>query len=34
MTECDVSDVHIGLAVELVWRDIEEGVTVPTWRPA
>jgi uncharacterized OB-fold protein len=34
MTECDVSDVRIGLAVELVWRDIEEGVTVPTWRPA
>ncbi len=34
MTDCAVSDVRIGLDVELVWRDIEEGVSVPTWRPA
>jgi uncharacterized OB-fold protein len=28
------SEVHIGLEVELVWRDVRDGVTVPTWRPA
>ena len=27
------TDVHIGMDVELVWRDVREGETVPTWRP-
>ena len=22
-----------GMPVELVWRDVRDGVTVPTWRP-
>lgn len=34
MTECAVTDVRIGLDVELVWRDVADGVSVPTWRPA
>ena len=34
MTDVVVEDVHIGMAVELVWRDVREGTTVPTWRPA
>ena len=34
MTDVAVEDVHVGMAVELVWRDVREGTTVPTWRPA
>lgn len=34
MTGVALEDVHIGMAVELVWRDVREGTTVPTWRPA
>jgi uncharacterized OB-fold protein len=30
----DVEDVRIGMEVELVWRDVREGETVPTFRPA
>ena len=26
-------DVHIGMDVELVWRDVGESTSVPTWRP-
>ncbi|MBM3671487.1 MAG: acyl dehydratase [Actinobacteria bacterium] len=26
-------DVRIGMDVELVWRDVSEGTSVPTWRP-
>jgi uncharacterized protein len=33
MTDVAVADVHIGQEVELVWRDVREGTTVPTWRP-
>lgn len=33
MTETRLSDVRIGMDVELVWRDVENGVSVPTWRP-
>lgn len=28
------SDARVGLLVELVWRDVRPGVSVPTWRPA
>ena len=28
------SDARIGLPVELVWRDVRDGVSVPPWRPA
>ena len=34
MVDVAPSDVHIGMEVELVWRDVREGTTVPTWRPA
>jgi uncharacterized OB-fold protein len=34
MVDVRPSEVHIGLDVELVWRDVREGTTVPTWRPA
>jgi uncharacterized protein len=27
------SEVHVGLGVELVWRDVREGTSVPTFRP-
>lgn len=28
-----LDEVRIGLPVELVWRDVREGTTVPTFRP-
>ena len=34
MTDTSVAGLHVGLPVELVWRDVHDGVTVPTWRPA
>ena len=34
MQDIDTEDVKVGLSVELVWRDVREGVTVPTWRPS
>jgi len=30
----DVEDARIGMDVELVWRDVRDGETVPTFRPA
>lgn len=33
MVDVKTDDVKVGLPVELVWRDVREGVTVPTWRP-
>jgi uncharacterized OB-fold protein len=30
----DIDDVHIGMDVVLEWRDVREGETVPTFRPA
>jgi uncharacterized protein len=33
MTETRLSDMRVGLDVELVWRDVEGGASVPTWRP-
>jgi hypothetical protein len=32
--DADTTAVRIGLPVDLVWRDVRDGVTVPTWRPA
>ena len=29
-----IDEVSIGMDVELVWRDVREGETVPTFRPA
>jgi uncharacterized OB-fold protein len=34
LTDASPSDARVGLPVELVWRDVRDGVTVPTWRPA
>jgi uncharacterized OB-fold protein len=34
MVDVELSDVRIGMDVELVWRDVREGTSVPTWRPA
>jgi uncharacterized protein len=34
MVDIDLPDVRIGMGVELVWRDVREGTSVPTWRPA
>jgi uncharacterized OB-fold protein len=34
MVDVTPSYVHIGMEVELVWRDVREGPSVPTWRPA
>ena len=32
--ECDVHDVHIGMAVEVFFEDVTEDVTLPQFRPA
>lgn len=34
MTNATVADVRVGLPVTLVWRDVRDGVSVPTWQPA
>jgi uncharacterized protein len=34
MVDVELADVRIGMDVELVWRDVREGTSVPTWRPA
>jgi uncharacterized OB-fold protein len=33
MADVATEDVKVGMEVELVWRDVRDGVTVPTWRP-
>jgi uncharacterized OB-fold protein len=33
MRDVRPSAVHIGMDVELVWRDVDEHTSVPTWRP-
>lgn len=33
LTGARASDVAVGLDVTLEWRDVREGVSVPTWRP-
>ena len=33
MTDVRSSDLHVGMDVELVWRDVSDGASVPTWRP-
>ena len=33
VVDADAGDVRIGRPVELVWRDVRAGETVPTWRP-
>ncbi len=32
--ECDNEDLHDGMAVEVAWDDVEDGVSIPVWRPA
>jgi hypothetical protein len=27
-------EIHEGMAVEVAWEDVEEGITLPQWRPA
>ncbi len=34
LRDVDVEDVRVGMEVELVWRDVRDGETVPTFRPA
>ena len=34
MVDVRPSEVRIGLDVELVWRDVRDGTSVPTFRPA
>jgi uncharacterized OB-fold protein len=34
LTDCDVADVHIGMAVEAYAVQVEEGLAIPFWRPA
>jgi hypothetical protein len=34
LTDVELADVRIGMDVELVWRDVREGETVPTFRPS
>lgn len=32
--DCSPADVHIGMAVELTFQEVEEGFFLPQWRPA
>jgi uncharacterized OB-fold protein len=34
LIDVKLSDVRVGMDVELVWRDVREGETVPTFRPS
>jgi uncharacterized OB-fold protein len=34
LIDVHIDEVKVGLPVELVWRDVREGETVPTFRPA
>jgi hypothetical protein len=34
VTEVKLGDVRVGMDVDLVWRDVREGETVPTFRPS
>jgi uncharacterized OB-fold protein len=34
VTDCDPVDVHIGMAVSAYAVRVEDGVSVPFWRPA
>jgi len=34
LTDATTATPRVGLDVELVWRDVRDGETVPTWRPA
>ena len=33
LTDATTAAPRVGLEVELVWRDVRDGETVPTWRP-
>ena len=33
LTDATTAVPRVGLDVELVWRDVRDGETVPTWRP-
>jgi len=33
MTDVTTDAMKVGMEVELVWRDVRDGTTVPTWRP-
>lgn len=30
----DVEEIREGMAVEIAWEDVEEGISLPVWRPA
>ena len=34
VVDCEPGEVRIGLPVEVVFRDLAEGVTLPYFRPA
>jgi uncharacterized OB-fold protein len=34
LRDVQLDAVRVGMPVELVWRDVREGETVPTFRPA
>ena len=34
LTDATTAAARVGLDVKLVWRDVRDGETVPTWRPA
>jgi uncharacterized OB-fold protein len=34
MVDTRLSDMRIGMDVELAWRDVDDGMAVPTWRPS
>lgn len=34
LLECDPDAIQMGMAVEIVFQDVADGVTLPQWRPA
>ena len=34
IVDCDPEDIHVGMAVEVVFRDVTDEVTLPAFRPA
>ena len=34
LVDCDPGDVEIGMALEVVWRDINDEISLPFFRPA
>jgi len=34
LLDVDAAEIHEGMPVEIAWEDVEDGVTLPQWRPS